>query len=86
MSLTLPPPTSCCLWLKVTLVPAYTKRLIKGQPFGLSLTESMVVQSVNAGSQGATQGVLPNSRLCRRPNRIPSYRRNLRMLQLEWMF
>jgi len=49
--------------MMITLVSPYVKPLTKGQPFGLSLTEGMVVQSIAAGSQAATRGVIVNSRL-----------------------
>ena len=49
--------------MQVTLTAPYTKALTRGVPFGLSLTETMVVQSIQPQSQGQMRGVLANSRL-----------------------
>jgi hypothetical protein len=47
----------------MTIVSPYIRHLTKGQPFGLSLTESMIVQSIASTSQAVTRGVKVNSRL-----------------------
>jgi hypothetical protein len=49
--------------MTMTIVSPYIRHLTKGQPFGLSLTESMIVQSIASTSQAVTRGVKVNSRL-----------------------
>jgi hypothetical protein len=41
----------------------YVRPLTKGIPFGLSLTDAMVVQAIAPGTQAVAKGVLLNSRL-----------------------